>query len=489
MATKRRRGGGDQQDPRRVVIYRRVSALMGRVEDSDTFHSPALQLAAVRRHIAPMGMTEVAVVDDIDVSGRGFVRDGLDRVRAMVEAGSVDAFAVNDLSRVGRNTGESLRFITWLRDHGVTVISTVEKIDDTPEGSFVLTQWLALAQLYSDQMGRRWSDVIARRAHDQGAAHGRAPLGYRKVGGRMVVDDDLAPAVTEVFRRYAAGETVASIAAWFTNRRGTLTHRQRIKRMLGNEQYLGRVVLHGEAVDGGHPPLVDDELWQQVQARLDRDRTIPPRRLTPQYSLSGMVWCAHCGWRGNVWPSRRRADGEIVPRFTCRRKADGTQACDGFGVPRVVDIEEVVLARLAQAIHRLRGDTGRAAAQRRQADAAGSDAGKVEKRLAAVADAIPRLASRWAMQELGDDEYQTALAGLRAQERQLAAELSELRQAAGAPEPAVSRALIVELLALWPRMEPAERNRALSQVVARVTIRRGTSQTEPLAERIIVELR
>jgi site-specific DNA recombinase len=181
--------------------------------------------------------------------------------------------------------------------------------------------------------------VIARRAHEQGAAHGRAPLGYRKEGGRMVVDDALAPAVVEVFRRYADGEPINAIATWFSGRRGVLTNRNRIKKVLANDHYRGKVVLHGEVVDGGHPPLIDDDLWQRVQDRLEQDRTIPPRRLNPLYSLTGLVWCAHCQVRANVWPSRRGTDGLIVPRFMCRRKSDGTGACDGFGVPKVADIE------------------------------------------------------------------------------------------------------------------------------------------------------
>lgn len=152
----------------------RVSALMGR--EGETFHSPDLQTAALRRHVGPLGLREVGVVSDLDRTGRTFSREGLDEIRRMVDAGQVDVVAVYDLSRLGRNVREALEFIKWLDDRGVSVVSTVEKIDDSPEGKFFLTQFLGMAQLYSDQIGRRWAEVIAARAR-QGHHHSGVPRG------------------------------------------------------------------------------------------------------------------------------------------------------------------------------------------------------------------------------------------------------------------------------------------------------------------------
>src|SRR5690242_4267650 len=96
----------------RVVLYARVSALMDR--GGDNFHSPTVQVTAMRRITA--GMREVAVIEDLDASGRNFERDGINRIRRMAERGEIDALAVYDVSRLGRNVRESLTFLADLAD-------------------------------------------------------------------------------------------------------------------------------------------------------------------------------------------------------------------------------------------------------------------------------------------------------------------------------------------------------------------------------------
>jgi hypothetical protein len=67
--------------------------------------------------------------------------------------------------------------------------------------------------------------------------------------------------------------------------------------------------------------------------------------------------------------------------------------------------------------------------------------------------------------------------------------VEQLRSTTVGVGPSVSVPLITELLRLWPDLEGPERNAALKRVVARVEVRRGTSQAEPLADRIKVEIR
>src|SRR5207248_2721737 len=150
---------------------------------------------AMRDLAARRGLREVMVVEDIDVSGRTFQRAGIQRILEMARSREVDVVALYDLSRLGRNTAESLRTIKELRELGVSVVSTVEQIDDTPEGQFQLGVFLGMAQLYSDQVGRRWQQVITHRA-EQGRVHASRPaVGYRRVGRDIEPDPTVAPLV------------------------------------------------------------------------------------------------------------------------------------------------------------------------------------------------------------------------------------------------------------------------------------------------------
>ena len=325
MTSPRRLTTVPQPSGQRAVAYLRVSAVMGR-----------------------RGLVEVDVIRDIDVSGRHFNREGLNRVLAMARARQVDVVALYDLSRLGRNTGESLRVITELRAMGVSIASTVEQIDDTPEGQFMLGQFLGMAQLYSDQLGRRWSENARWRA-EQGRYHGsRPPLGYLLVPGKGLEPDPvLGPRIVDVFTRYAAGARMADIVAAFNRARppGEASSAHVLKRALRNPVYVGRVRLHGLEHAGVHEPLVDAALWGRVQQRLEQDRTVPPRRLAVAYSLTGLVVCDGCGYRLTMAaPGRARAARGDGPRAECNRHArfhDCPSA--GVGRPAVADIEQAVL--------------------------------------------------------------------------------------------------------------------------------------------------
>lgn len=118
-----RRPAAVPDHPRRVVLYARVSALMDR--GGDNFHSPTVQVGAMRR--VTTGMVEVAVIEDLDRSGRTFDREGIGRIRAMAERREIDALAVYDVSRLGRNVRESLNVLAELAGLGVTILSACEQ--------------------------------------------------------------------------------------------------------------------------------------------------------------------------------------------------------------------------------------------------------------------------------------------------------------------------------------------------------------------------
>lgn len=450
----------------------------------------------MRRHIAPLGMREVEFVDDdIDVSGRTFSREGLDKIRRLVEAGRVDAVVVYDLSRLGRNAAESLRFIGWLRDRGVSVVSTREKIDDTPEGQFVLTQFAALAELYSNQVGQSWSNVIHHRAR-QGRLHGTPPIGYRREDGRVIHDPIIGPVVTEVFRRYAAGDPGSQLTRWLAAARGTPTRLQVLKRMLSNPVYRGKVVLWGGQHpgpsatpiyigEGDHDPLVGEDVWQRVQERLRRESWIPNRLLTPSHALVGLVYCAHCETRMQRHESTEY--GVRVVRLRCGHSLSKSGGCAGAGAAQLAQVVALVLARVAVRIEELRTDAGAAVRAAAAAARAGSDAALLKTELGRVRSEMTRLTQNWLAGRVPDSTYDTLVGPLRDAERSLEHREFAARGAVARPAPEVLAGLAEELLALWPDLSTAERNQSLGTVVRRVVVRRATRWREPIDRRVRVE--
>lgn len=471
--------------PRRAVLYVRVSDVRGRA--GDTFHSPDMQLEAMRALLARTGGLEVAVVTDLDRTGRNFDRDGMREVMRMARASEIDTVAVYDLSRFGRNTGESLRHIRELRDLGVHVASTVEQVDDSPEGQFMLGQFLGMAQLYSDQTGRRWKQVLEQRAR-QGLTHGTPPLGYRQgpqVEARARViepDPDLAPAVAEAFRRMAAGDRIVHVARDLGARRGRPMVTSVLRGLLRNPVYSGQVRTDTGLVPGQHEALVPVALWEQVKLRLDRDARTPVRRLAIAHPLVGLVVCDGCN--GHL-QQHARGRGDRVLR--CTRAMDHAD-CPGGGVgtPRTVEVEREVRAQLAALLEELRYRPTQPADARSRKTRLQAEVRSVAAERKAAEKALAEAGALVARKVMSERAYQVTAAELEEAIAQLGARELELQGLLGAPAERTRVREGLALLAGWDAMTNVERHRLLQILVQRVTIRRAAYRGEPLSERVRV---
>lgn len=459
----------------RVALYVRVSALMGR--GGDDFHSPAVQVAAMRR--ATTGMTEVAVVEDIDRTGTDFAREGIDTIRRMARAGHLDALAVYDVSRFGRDVLESLLVLRELAASGVRIISATEHIDtSTPSGEMMLINMLNIAQYRAREIGRNWSNTIARRA-EQGQHHGR-PLGYIRAGGRLTPDPILGPAITEVFRRYGAGDPIGEITRYLAAVRGRPMHTANVKKLFRNPAYLGRVVIDGETLPGAHEPLTDEVTWQRVQQRLAADAGTPPRHLAPTWSLVGLAQCpqGHALQRQGV-------------RLVCghgRGDVKGGQ-CPGVGRPLLERVEAEVLRQVVAYLADLRTDHGARAVRLAKMSATRDSRAAVEQQLRRARSGMVRLVRDNAMDPLPDEVFRQAMAELRDMEQVALAELARLGPAQEPQEVMSSASAVEALLGLWPQMTSAERGKTLRAVVVRAVVRPAGRWREPEAERVEVVFR
>jgi DNA invertase Pin-like site-specific DNA recombinase len=463
--------------PSRIVLYVRVSSVGERV--GERFHSPDLQAQAVRQLAEARGMTVVEVVEDLDVSGRTFARDGIRRVMELAKAGAVDAVGLYDLSRLGRNTAESLRTIAELRDMGVSIVSTVEQIDDSPEGQFMLGQFLGMAQLYSDQIGRRWQQIHDRR-HQQGLVHaGKVPLGYRLEDGKAVVDPVLGPLVEWAFRAYLAG-TVSQkqIAVKLTQARGRLVRQGTVSNLLRNPFHAGQVKYRRQHRPGTHKPLIDMETFEAVQRKLTRDLTLSPSVRGPVTFSTGMLHCATCKRLLNRRGRGREVD-DHRPRLRCP-----TVGCPGVGAPFIADVEQALLTealRVAQGY----ADGAPAVLARQQAAAkTRTDQARLRDEQAALRKSLDRATERLDTGILTDEEYlrfaQPRRDRLAAVEREIGdledapvrRPISELRDAAARLELRKDRMTALELRA------------AVQCFVERAWLSRAAYRGQPVAERL-----
>jgi site-specific DNA recombinase len=368
----------------------------------------------------------------------------------------------------------------------MSVMSSQEKIDDSPEGQYMLGMFLGLAELYGAQVGRRWAQIAERNAR-RGKHHGITPAGYVTVDKRMLIDPILGPVVTDMFRAYAAGNFAKDIVERFAAARGRPILRGTVKDMLQNPIYLGRVRMTSQLsgkieVDGEHEPLVDQATWERVQRRIAHDRVTPPRRLGPSYSLTGLIWCAHRNGPTRVWYSNEKGR---VRRIICARGRQRSDGCRGIGSPLYDQIEAAMLDAIRKKAASLRDDSAARIAQLSRSRHAGIDAKTIDAELKATQTAMARITQRWGRGLMPDVAYDGAMAELLETENLLKRRLIDAEDIADAPPPGRIVGLVDEMMALWPDALPPERNRMLRSVVGRFYLRHADRWREPIPDRVV----
>jgi DNA invertase Pin-like site-specific DNA recombinase len=278
--------------------YVRVSRVGGRAGEG--YISPDVQREAIEGYARDLGGAIVAWHDDQDYSGGNAERPGFQRVLERLRAGDTDGIIVMRIDRFARSVADGAAIVRDIIDREQVFASCHERIDPrTPEGKYMLTSFLANAELFLDQAKASWWTAKAR-AVARGAHIGPTPIGYERVpkgqerSGCLLPHPAYGPAISELFKRGASGEHGdTALARWLTERAprqgGAQWQPSEIRRWLSNRVYLGEVH-YGELVNpDAHDPLTDPETWEQCQRAPGIQR-----RAHSRFLLSGLLRCANC---------------------------------------------------------------------------------------------------------------------------------------------------------------------------------------------------
>ena len=251
----------------KVAVYARLSKEKEETIERGTIEN---QISMVKDYIGRQHDMEVVdtYVDD-SISGTSFDRPGFDRLIADMKNGRFNAIAVKDLSRLGRDyieTGNLIERVFPL--FGIRFIAITDGFDSNKSTSELMVSVTNIANaLYAQDISKKISSS-KRTKMEQGIPVGAVIYGYRieldAAGDRtMVIDDEPAEVIREIYRRFISGEKKMAIAADL-NERGILTPYQyryrdqpeklegkehlqwtlaNITKALQNEAYTGRYVV------------------------------------------------------------------------------------------------------------------------------------------------------------------------------------------------------------------------------------------------------
>jgi len=449
------------------------------------------QLDHAAAYIARKGWTPGGpIFYDDNVSGAAYAKlVQRNRMVAEAEAGAFQVLVVSEQSRLGRDMIEVAYTIKRIAESGVRIFSYLDDQEISVEDE--VAQAMTFLRSFSSaserrQTSRRVFDAAQRRVR-AGQVAGAKIYGYDNVpvpgpGGKPShtvrrVNPDQAAVVVRIFTMYAEG-IGSLIIAHRLNAEGVPAPRVRgwaqagVKYMLRNELYRG-VVIWGrsqnivrkgrktnrlrapkdwERVEAPALRIVDEPLWERVQARRQSRRRSFPRspstgRLLGRpswhdghsnYLWTGFGRCTVCG-DGSIRVTHRRhgtrPNRVIVRSYLCATHDNrGAAQCANDVLVRVEALDRALVAALAEVLddRLLEAAVGRALAWLQTDQEHVTDRrAHVERDLAQLQHRIDRSLDAFLDGQGAMPELRAKLEADRQRKDALAAELAALTRAVG----------------------------------------------------------
>lgn len=348
--------------PLRVTYYARVSS-----ESDEQLNSLGNQIKyyedLIRRNSA---WTFVPGYIDEGLSGISTKRrENFNRMIDDAARDKFDLIITKEISRFARNTLDSIRYTRELLADGVGVFFQNDNINTLDEDSELRLS--IMSSIAQDELRKLSSRVKFghQQAIKQSVVLGNSRIfGYKKDNKRLVIDEDQAPMVRELFELYATDEySMKQLETLFwekgyRNLNGKKIAHSTMSNMIANPKYKGWYVGNkvkvvdmftkkqkflppeewvmfkdetGEIV----PAIVSEELWEQANAVLQRrSEDVKNRRGVCNHAnlLTGKLYCAHCGAPYYRRESKDK-DGRVNSKWVCSGKINnGRDSCPSFAV-------------------------------------------------------------------------------------------------------------------------------------------------------------
>ena len=281
-------------------------------------------------------------------------RDGFNTMIADALNGKIDLIITKSVSRMARNTVDSLTIVRQLKERGIEIYFEKENIYTLDsKGELLITIMSSLAQEESRSISENVTWGQRKRFAD-----GKVSLPYKSFLGFEKGEDGIpkivesqAKIVRLIYKLYLEGKTYAAIAKYLTSEniptpaKKTKWSPSTVESILQNEKYKGDAVLQksftvdfltkktkvneGEIpqyyVQNSHPAIIAPEVYDLVQVEIKKRKEFKGYK-TASFALSGKIVCGECGsfFGSKVWHSTSKYKRTI---WQCNSKFKNDKKC------------------------------------------------------------------------------------------------------------------------------------------------------------------
>lgn len=346
----------------RVTFYARVST-----DSDEQENSLENQIAYYNNYIKSIeGWTLVPGYYDEGITGISTRKR--ERFNDLIEdgmAGKFDLVITKEISRFARNTVDSLMYTRNLLSAGVGVFFQNDNINTFDEDSELR---LAIMSSIAQEESRKTSSRVKfghAQAIKSGVVLGNSRIfGYIKDKGKLIIDEEQAQLVRELFEMYATNEySLKALEDYFykkgyRNYKGNKIAHSTLSGIISNPKYKGYYVGNkvkvvdmftkkqkflppeewvmfkdetGEIV----PAIVDESLWNLANEVLKkRSDDVKGRQGICNHAnlLTGKLFCTECGSPYYRRDSKDKT-GKVNSKWVCSGKIkNGADSCSSFAI-------------------------------------------------------------------------------------------------------------------------------------------------------------
>ena len=368
---------------KRAVAYCRVSTLN---DEQKTSYDNQIDEWTNRLKNNPKYIF-VHIYADHGLSGtRAENRIELNKMIADAKAGKFDIIFTKSVSRMARNTADSINIARELKEYGVEIYFDEEHISSLdPKNEVMFTLSAAMAQEESRHISENIRWTLAKKMKEGHAFLTDSKfLGYRKDPTNpknLIVVPEEAKLVKYIFDLYINGMGTNAICrkleaeGYKTGAGKTRWWTTTIESIIKNEKYCGDLLLqksvtldylsHKRVKNEGHSPkylvkdnheaIIDRETWEKAQIIIQRNKerfcgvNKNMKKYTYRYPFSGLLMCYYCG---DSYKRRQWTQGYPTPRivYQCTNyvKRHPGERCEGKPIS-----EEIVQKTVCEVINKI----------------------------------------------------------------------------------------------------------------------------------------
>lgn len=365
----------------KVAIYCRLSQEdKDKISKNDDSNSIQNQKAMLQSYALEQGWELFNIYSDDDYTGSDRSRPKFNELLNDAKNHKFDIVLCKTQSRFTRELELVEKYIHGLFPiWGIRFVSVVDNADTNNKGNKKSRQINGLVnEWYLEDLSDNIKSVLTEKRKNGLHIGAFALYGYKKdpnQKGHLIIDEEAAQVVREVFTLFSQGYGKTAIARILnerglpnpteykrlhglrskqpTNPNSTLWKYYSISDMLTNEIYIGHMVQgkYGSVsyktkqnkprpkeswykVENTHEPIIDMELWDKVQ-NLIQQKTKPFSN-GKLGLFSGKVYCIHCGYALRTSKNRDKYYLKCGTRYVSKN------SCVGAFIP-VSELEKIVL--------------------------------------------------------------------------------------------------------------------------------------------------